>query len=96
MSYLEFLIKKIFAMNKESEDKLRWLIKLCMDEDYVAFVDNKIYICEQDTTIKAIIRPKEFDDISKIIQSQNDPCIIFCPMYISLSLQASYINSNSR
>ena len=73
MSYLEFLIKKVFTMNKESEDKLRWLIKLCMDEDYVAFVDNKIYICEQDTTIKAIIRPKEFDDISKIIQSQNDP-----------------------
>ena len=73
MSYLEFLIKKVFTMNKELEDKLRWLIKLCMDEDYVAFVDNKIYICEQDTTIKAIIRPKEFDDISKIIQSQNDP-----------------------
>ena len=45
MSYLEFLIKKVFTMNKESEDKLRWLIKLCMDEDYVAFVDNKIYIC---------------------------------------------------
>ena len=73
MSYLEFLIKKVFTMNKELEDKLRWLIKLCMDEDYVAFVDNKVYICEQDTTIKAIIRPKEFDDISKIIQSQNDP-----------------------
>lgn len=73
MSYLEFLIKKIFTVNKELEEKLRWIVKLCLNEDYVAFVDNKLIICEKDSTIKYIITPKEFDDISKIIQSQNDP-----------------------
>lgn len=73
MSYLEFLIKKIFTMDKKLEDKLRWLIKLCLNEDYVAFVDNRLFVCEQDSTIKYIIMPKEFDDISKIIQAQNDP-----------------------
>ena len=73
MSYLEFLIKKVFLMSKESEDKVRWIIKLCLDEDYVAIGDNCLIICQEDNTIKYVISSKEFDDIAKIIQAQNDP-----------------------
>ena len=73
MSYLEFLIKKIFLMDNSVKDKLCWIIKLCLGEDYVAIGDNCLIICEQDSTIKYVINAKEFDDISKIIQAQNDP-----------------------
>ena len=73
MSYLEFLIKKIFVMDKDSEDKVRWIIKLCLNEDYVAIGDNCLIVCDKDGTIKYVISSKEFDDISKIIQAQNDP-----------------------
>ena len=73
MSYLEFLIKKIFDADKESKEKVGWLVKLCLDENYVAFLENCIIICNADNTIKYIINSKEFDDISKIIQAQNDP-----------------------
>ena len=73
MSYLEFLIKRIFSMDKSLEDKVRWIIKLCLDEDYVAIGDNCLIVCDKDGTIKYVISSKEFDDISKIIQAQNDP-----------------------
>lgn len=73
MSYLEFLIKRLFVADNKLEDKLRWIIKLSLGEDYVAFVENKLIICDKDSTIKSIINSKEFDDISKIIQAQNDP-----------------------
>lgn len=73
MSYLEFLIKKVFEADEEAKQKIAWLIKLCLNEDYVAFSENCIIICDETSTIKYIINSKEFEDISKIMQAQNDP-----------------------
>ena len=73
MSYLEFLIKKIFVNDKTQEDKIRWIMKLCLDEDYVAVGDNCLIVCDENLQVKYVISPKEFEDIAKIIQAQNDP-----------------------
>lgn len=72
MSYLDFLIKHIFKQNQDEEIKLKWIIKLCLDEDYVAVGDNCIVICDEKYQVKSVISTREFDDISKIIQAQND------------------------
>ena len=72
MSYLEFLIKYVFAKDTGLTDKVRWIIKMCLDEDYVAIGDDCIYICTQEARVKYVISAKEFDEISKIIQAQND------------------------
>lgn len=76
MSYLEFLIKRIFTSAQDEEDKIRWLLKLCLNEDYSIIGDNCIAVFEQkddEFNVKYVINAKEFDDISKIIQAQNDP-----------------------
>lgn len=76
MSYLEFLIKRIFTSVPDEEDKIRWLLKLCLNEDYSIIGDNCIAVFEQkdeEFHAKYVINAKEFDDISKIIQAQNDP-----------------------
>ena len=47
-------------------------MKLCFDEDYVAIGDNCLIICDEKYQVKFVISAREFDDISKIIQAQND------------------------
>jgi hypothetical protein len=73
MSYLEFLIKNVLTISSEMVDKICWLIKLTLNEEHISIGNNCLIICEDDKTIKYIISSKEFNDISKIIQAQNDP-----------------------
>jgi hypothetical protein len=60
-------------MSEDMEVRLYWIIKLCLKEENILVRDKEIIICDDDKTVKYIISSKEFDDISKIIQAQNDP-----------------------
>lgn len=76
MSYLDFLIEKIFSKSEECTQQLQQIINLCLDEQYIAFQKSKgkncICICDENSNVKKIINSKEFDEISKIILNQND------------------------
>lgn len=87
MSYLEFLLKKVIVPDESRayQGQLYNIFRYCLHENNISFCtedgkffykNNKIciFIFEDDwKTIKAIITPSDFDDISKIILFQNDP-----------------------
>lgn len=76
MSYLEFLFNLI-NINEIYKYYFINICKLCLGFENVGIVKHKnkncIALCDENETIKYIITPKEFDEISKIILNQNDP-----------------------
>lgn len=80
MSYLEFLVKKLFTQDENYKYQLSWIINKCLGYKYVSFEYNKgkIVVCllekqDDDFIVDKIISKKEFDDIIEIILNQNDP-----------------------
>lgn len=72
MSYLKFLTNVVSMQDEQYKDMIGCLIHLCFNEEYFVLGDGCIIICDKDSTIKYVINNKEFDEISKIILSQND------------------------
>lgn len=74
MSYLQFIENEIFLKEgtEDYKNQLWWIIKLCLDEDIYTIKDGCLIICDESHSIKYIISPKEFDEISKIILHQNN------------------------
>lgn len=77
MSYLQFLLE-VLCGESHNEEKLKTILKLCLHIDNVKYCFGKdkkpnIVWCDNTDTIKAIISPKDFDDIKKIILYQNIP-----------------------
>lgn len=80
MSYLEFLSCLTFSDNLYSDAVKQAIIdfaKLCLGYDKVAFDKDKnkmcLLLCDEKGTIEKVIKPKEFEDIKKIVLYQNDP-----------------------
>lgn len=75
MSYLEFLYN-IIKSNNLYKNYLLKICELCFGYKDIGFAKyNKkecLILCDDDSTIKYIITPKEFNDIIKIILNQND------------------------
>ena len=79
MSYLQYLMEVVLPNTKDNiaEYKLRTLISLCLGEDYIGFVKDSrgkwnIAICDEESTIKNLINPADFDNIMLLILNQND------------------------
>ncbi len=77
MSYLQFLLE-VLCGEKLNENKLKRLLNLCLHIDNIKYhYDSNgkpnIVWCDENDIIKAIISPKDFDDIKKIILFQNIP-----------------------
>lgn len=72
MSYLEFLGKIVAAEDEMFEDKMANILKYCcgIDNWYIG-IDNRQKVVLVDETHDIIIKPKQFDDITKIILYQN-------------------------
>lgn len=82
MSYLEFLITHIFnkdinPSHAEYLNQFLWIIEHCLGYTNVSvYKDGRkfcLVLADEEDVVKKIVTPKEFDDISLIILSQNDP-----------------------
>lgn len=77
MSYLEYLVKRVFQEEEDGVDKLVWLFKLCLHEDNINVIEQdnqlRIVVLDENNTIKAIVTSNELEFIGKIIISYNDP-----------------------
>lgn len=77
MSYLEYLVKRVFQEEEDGVDKLVWLFKLCLHEDNINVIEQdnqlRIVVLDENDTIKAIVTSNELEFIGKIIISYNDP-----------------------
>ena len=76
MSYLDFLVNKLFVQDENELHKLLNIIRLCLGYESVSFDKDKgkicLLLCNKEGIIEKVINSKEFDDIAKIILFQND------------------------
>lgn len=87
MSYLKFLVDRVFPYSKESIQQFVNICILCMGlkAPEVKLTDNKKIVLYDKENINLFITQKEFDDIKKIILYQN-----------LLNFDDSYINPELR
>ncbi len=75
MSYLEFLIT-IISGSETHKDLFIKICELCFGYVNIGIIEHNrkhcIALCDDESIVKYIITPKEFDEISKIILNQND------------------------
>ena len=70
MSYLDFLVKVVFAQNKEESSKLYGMLSILLKEENILIVEKDkkyhIVIADDEDNIKYIIKSKELEEIYKI------------------------------
>ena len=73
MSYLKFLVERVFPYSKESIQQFVNICILCMGlkEPEIKLTDNKRVVLYDKDNSNLLITQKEFDDIKKIILYQN-------------------------
>lgn len=85
MSYLEFLVKVLFAGENGNDYLNRFLLLMskCLHEEHIGIIDKEgkfftyegkfaIAICDENNTVVGVMTSKDFDIIKKIILFQND------------------------
>jgi hypothetical protein len=89
MSYLKFLVERVFPYSKESIQQFVNICILCMGlkEPEIKLTDNKRVVLYDKDNSNLLITQKEFDDIKKIILYQN--LLNFDDSYINPELKES-------
>lgn len=89
MSYLKFLVERVFPYSKESIQQFVNICILCMGlkEPEIKLTDNKRIVLYDKDNSNLLITQKEFDDIKKIILYQN--LLNFDDSYINPELKES-------
>lgn len=89
MSYLKFLVERVFPYSKESIQQFVNICILCMGlkEPEIKLTDNKRIVLYDKDNSNLLITQKEFDDIKRIILYQN--LLNFDDSYINPELKES-------